>query len=355
MKLTPSHALIAAMALVIALLSWTLVYFARDELKLRSEEQEAGIETATRARVDGGRAVVRVSPEGQAASGIGVQLLAAAESEDTIDAYGTVVNVQPLLESRGRYLAAAAEAQARRATAAAAEAEYTRMETLFRDDRNVSEQALRAAEGRYRSEVAQLAAAEAALAALRDTLRTTWGDVITGWATNPDSRALKALLTRTSHLVQLAFPYEMPHGAARSAITVAPVITRAKGRPARFVSESPQVETTLPGETFFYIVDGSDLRAGARVVAAVSAGRDRQRGVLLPNEALVWHAGKAWVYLKVDAETFARYEASAARETGEGWFSRGQGLEPGREVVVSGAQLLLSEELKFQIRNENED
>ena len=30
-------------------------------------------------------------------------------------------------------------------------------------------------------------------------------------------------------------------------------------------------------------------------------------------------------------------------------------LQVGDEVVVSGAQLLLSEELKFQIRNENED
>ncbi len=30
-------------------------------------------------------------------------------------------------------------------------------------------------------------------------------------------------------------------------------------------------------------------------------------------------------------------------------------LNPGDEVVTSGAQLLLSEELKFQIRNENED
>ena len=31
------------------------------------------------------------------------------------------------------------------------------------------------------------------------------------------------------------------------------------------------------------------------------------------------------------------------------------GFEAGQEVVVRGAQLLLSEELKFQIRNENED
>jgi len=68
----------------------------------------------------------------------------------------------------------------------------------------------------------------------------------------------------------------------------------------------------------------------------------------------VWHAGKSWVYRKNDAETFARYEVTTSNQLGEGWFQNGS-LEDGDEVVVSGAQLLLSEELKFQIRNENED
>ena len=36
-----------------------------------------------------------------------------------------------------------------------------------------------------------------------------------------------------------------------------------------------------------------------------------------------------------------------------GWFN--QGLSVGEEVVVNGAQLLLSEEFKSQIKNENED
>ena len=40
------------------------------------------------------------------------------------------------------------------------------------------------------------------------------------------------------------------------------------------------------------------------------------------------------------------------------WHDAEIDLQPARdddEVVVSGAQLLLSEELKYQIRNENED
>jgi hypothetical protein len=36
-----------------------------------------------------------------------------------------------------------------------------------------------------------------------------------------------------------------------------------------------------------------------------------------------------------------------------GWFN--QGIDKNSEVVISGAQLLLSEEFKYLIKNENED
>ena len=77
-------------------------------------------------------------------------------------------------------------------------------------------------------------------------------------------------------------------------------------------------------------------------------------GVIVPNEAVVWHAGTSWAYLKHDAETFGRYQISTENQLGEGWFQQ-TSMRVGDQVVISGAQLLLSEELKFQIRNENED
>jgi hypothetical protein len=49
-----------------------------------------------------------------------------------------------------------------------------------------------------------------------------------------------------------------------------------------------------------------------------------------------------------------RKEVSTVQEVTNGWFDTSH-FEAGDEIVVSGAQLLLSEELKFQIRNENQD
>ena len=41
------------------------------------------------------------------------------------------------------------------------------------------------------------------------------------------------------------------------------------------------------------------------------------------------------------------------RAVGEGFFT--DALDPNMSVVTSGAQLLLSEEFRFQIKNENKD
>jgi hypothetical protein len=98
------------------------------------------------------------------------------------------------------------------------------------------------------------------------------------------------------------------------------------------------------------------MRVGMRVAGRLKLGGKVREGVVVPSAAIVWHAGKAWAYVKDDDEddVFTRKEVSTALEMPGGWFDTGH-FEEGDEVVVSGAQLLLSEELKFQIRNENED
>lgn len=76
--------------------------------------------------------------------------------------------------------------------------------------------------------------------------------------------------------------------------------------------------------------------------------------MIVTSEAIVWYGGKAWVYHKQSAERFMRRQVSTENETSDGWFNKGA-LKAEDEVVVSGAQLLLSEEFKYQITNENED
>lgn len=354
MRFTASHIVIAVMAVAIAVLSWTLIYISRDQLRLHDEEIEEEIETGSSASVEDGRAVVRVDVQSQAASGLRTQPLSAAQYEASVHVYGSVVDIAPLLELRGQYLAAVGEQRALRAAVSAAQLEYQRAKSLYEDDRNISEQALRDVESRFHVAQARFASAQSRESVLRDSLSTAWGPVVSVWAMKSDSKSLAPLLSRRSMLVQLVFPYELPRSAALAHLILAPVTARAQAVEARFVSVAPRSSAALPGNTYFYIVSGADLRVGARVIARVATDDTEVDGVIVPNEAVVWHAGKSWIYRKQDAETFGRYEISTTRQLDDGWFQANE-LQVGDEVVVSGAQLLLSEELKFQIRNENED
>jgi hypothetical protein len=90
------------------------------------------------------------------------------------------------------------------------------------------------------------------------------------------------------------------------------------------------------------------------VDAAVPAGSGTIAGVSVPVQAIVWQGGAPCVYVQLDAERFVRRMLSAYRENGESWFVSGA-LNPGDRVVVTGAQMLLSEELRWQIPEERDD
>ncbi len=77
-------------------------------------------------------------------------------------------------------------------------------------------------------------------------------------------------------------------------------------------------------------------------------------GVAIPLSAVVWFNGKPWVYLKADAQTFSRHPVTEHVEYGDAWFVS-QGFRAGDEVVVTGGQLLLSEEFRRQIPAEGDD
>ena len=79
-----------------------------------------------------------------------------------------------------------------------------------------------------------------------------------------------------------------------------------------------------------------------------------QSGVLVPAAAVVWHGGKPWVYRQTGPTRFDRVAVDLAPVQGDSWFESAH-LRPGEQVVISGAQLLLSEESRLQIRNENQE
>ena len=82
-------------------------------------------------------------------------------------------------------------------------------------------------------------------------------------------------------------------------------------------------------------------------------GGPSQRGVSWPDNAIVWHAGKPWVYRDNGDGSYTRLAVDPQPGPGPA-LPIGKGLTPATKVVVTGAQTLLSEEFRGTIPSEDE-
>jgi hypothetical protein len=69
--------------------------------------------------------------------------------------------------------------------------------------------------------------------------------------------------------------------------------------------------------------------------------------VAVPEAAIVWLQGKAWIYLRTGATGFERREIVPDRLTQDG-RTIVTGLPADAQIVIRGAQMLLSEEFRSQ-------
>lgn len=348
-------AIIALQTLLIIVMFWLLVFYGKDEYENYTRDRGDEIESLSRVASAQGTTVVNLTPQTQTQSGIATTVLQAAIHQNTLSTFGNVVSINPLIELRTRYLAAKAEAEVVRASLNSSQQEYQRLLKLNLDNRNISDRALQTAEAVWKADEAKLSVAETTASSVRDNMRQQWGEVLTVEATRPEpSAVMQRLLQSREVLLQIALPFDATAPKPGSKLLVAPAASSAKPIQAEFVSASPQTDSTIQGKTYYYRATGADLRADMRVSVSIPDSVKTITGVVVPDSAVVWYGGKAWIYRKQDADHFVRQAISTDIAASDGWFNVST-LKPGEAVVTSGAQLLLSEEFKYQIKNENED
>jgi hypothetical protein len=348
--------ILALQALIIVILFWMLVFYGKDEFEAGHEEDEEVISAPSLVSTEHGAVTVTLSPQAQEQSGIAVTRLEGASHRGEIVANGGVVGIDELLDQRKNFLAALAEADVVRASISSKRQEYERLEQLNHDNRNVSDRAVEAALASWKAEEARLAAAATDANNWRDAMRQQWGATLAGWAAQqPAAAPLQSLLLHQEALLQITLPFDAPAPDLATPLAVTPAGAVGKRVPARLISAAPRSEGTLPGKTYFYRAAADSLRTGMRVTARLPAQKQATAGVLVPDAAIVWFANQSWAYHKTAQDKFVRKPVRTDIETPNGWFNSKDILAPGEEVVTRGAQLLLSEEFKYQITNENDD
>lgn len=351
--------IIALQAVLIVTLFWVLVFYGKDEYEAYQNEQEEEIESLNRVSTNEGINVVSLTPATQQNSGIQTIKINTAHFQGEIKSFGNVMGIDSLIEAKSRYLNLKSEIAIAKSASTHNLQQYQRLKTLNADDKNVSDQALQAALANVEADKARVSASELQIKNLQTNTKLLWGESLANlaFADNPPPH-LANLLARKNVLLQISLPLSSGTPKPGSSVNVTPLNESVEPIQAIYISPATQSDTNGFGKTFYYSAPGDLLRIGMRVnVVKTSAASKTASGVVIPSNAVVWYAGKAWAYFKTgqdkDQVQFIRKPISTDTEVDEGWFN--QGLAEDSEVVVSGAQLLLSEEFKYLIKNENED
>lgn len=329
--------------LVIGLAGLVVWFFFSGKLNRALPPAAISPAAAQRVAVVNGVTVVTLAAAIQTQSGIRTAPLSAANDQAETPAYGTVLDLQPMLDLRARYFSARADADAARATGAASRQEYERSRLLYQDDQNVSLKTYQTAQAAYRSDQARADAAALNAQNISAAARQQFGATLARWMLAPRSPEFARLVNRQEVLLRVTLPLDEGWEApARIQIDA----NLKRRLPADLISPSPQSDPAIQGNAFIYRT-ATPLAAGSRIAAYLPTAQRATRGIRIPADAIVWYGGQPWVYVKLSPDRFGRYPV-AQQAPMQGGFFVTQGFQPGLRVVVSGAQLLLSEELRPQ-------
>lgn len=284
---------------------------------------------------------VVLSEEAQKTGGIVTKILEPSFYRENIEAYGTVLQPDGLLRARNSYVSAKSSLQKAEASLKASSAEYGRLKALNESDKNISDRMLQAAAAAMEVDRAAESEAHENLRSVRSAAELQWGRTISGWIFDY-SPGLERLVGLEEVLVQVTIP---PAAAVRS-IPERIRIQPPEGRPieARLIIHAPATDPRIQGMSYIYMAPTftSRLIPGMNVSAYLPAGKPK-KGFVVPSSAVIWLQDRAWVYVRKSGTGFVRVEVPTSSRVRQGYFVSGV-FSPGDEIVVKGAQALLSEE-----------
>jgi membrane fusion protein, multidrug efflux system len=335
--------------LVLAVLVWTVMESGGRAVQARDDddEEEEAIQAPSRVSVQNGQTVITLDAATQQRMGLKVTTLRTIVARAQIQALAAVLPVDALASLRTNYVAAQAKVQGTRASLEATRKEDDRLKSLYQDDQNASLKALEAQDAALRSDEADMDASERDLAAQAELARLQWGAVIADWVQN-GSPELDGILNQQELLVEVTLPPGQPPAAPPSILLETPSGSPAK---ASLVSVFPRVDPRIQGPSFLYRTPASNGLAPSMSLAARLSVGPAAKGVFVPDAAVMWWQGMAWVYVQTSAEHFVRREVPTSDHLENGWFTS-TGLSAQDKIVTVGGQSLLSEEFRSEIETE---
>jgi len=274
---------------------------------------------------------VKLNRAQQTSAGIEVAQPIPRELPREVKGYGRVLDPTALMVSL-------VDLDAAEAALDASKKEFERIQVLFAHEQNASARAVETAEAALKRDQAQVEGVRAKLIAV-------WGRPLI------EQKGLRAVVrSLTDHeavLVRVDLPISETLFSPPTGARIISLAREERSANAEFVGFATSADPQVQGQGFLFLLKENTLgaRPDMAVIGYLATGTDPLRGVVVPRGVVVRSEGKAWVYVQQDDTTFIKKPVVLDRPVEDGWFVA-EGLTQGDRVVVSGAQILLSEEGK---------
>ena len=275
----------------------------------------------------------------QHAAGIQTTVLTALRQAAQINAYASVLDMQPLFDLTDKLATAHADLNSMQAQLAIARSQYQRAQTLYQQDSMVSLQTLENTHLAVQTSLAKTLAALQTYHTVNAILRQQYGVALATAADRPDTGILRQLREGHAVIVRISDAHITPTTVA---VLDAP---NEESLPAQYLSPAP-ADPLLQDTAAFYSV-AQPLAQGLHLNARLTSTQTPVNGVAIPTSAVVWMGGQRWAYQRVAADRFVRRPLLSPVDLGNSLLVSSD-WQAGMVVVSQGAQLLLSQEQQPQ-------
>jgi len=324
---------IGVAVVVVAALIFAYTQMSRE--RAADEQADQPISTPSRIQTGpNGETIVTLDLKTQQLIGLRTVAVASTTLPPETEAYGRVLDSANLVSLYDQAAAAQAALDASRQ-------EYDRLEKL-NEQENVSAHSLESGEADMKRDKGLYDAAEMQLAAASSRM-----------VAGEPSDFFQSLARQENVLVRLDLPAgETPPETPLSTQIILPGTEQPVA--GDFVGNAAAADPQVQGAGFIFNVTNPPAAwaSGLAVKGFLVLPGAPAQGVVVPDDAVVRSDDGAWIYVQNDETNFTRLKIVLDRPVGGGWFVT-NGVAEGDKIVISGAQVLNSEEHKMEIKIED--
>lgn len=307
--------------------AWTYLKHHHEEKepeKKEEKKEESRVQHGTN-----GETFLKLDKETQQRCGLKIAAVESVEAKPEIKAFGRVLDPTPLATEL-------IDINAAKAALDASRKEYDRLKVLHDQNQNISTRLLETSEAAVKRDALLVDAAQA-------KLRLSWGRAI---AEQKDlTNLVDSLVSYRAALVRIDVPIGQGLATVPSEARIAPAASEGNLISAKFLSPATSTDPQVQGQGFFFLVETNPPLPGAALSAWLTVDGKPKTGVLIPGSALIRFEGEIFVYRQKAEDQFEREEVKLEMPLKDGWLVTDD-VAAGDKLVVTGAQQLLSEELK---------